>query len=877
MQQVAVQQGLLWRALVVQPLVDEPFPLGEAAPPNADFGLGIESTSLHPLSAVIVEAVHSKDLILGDFLVFQCFNGLFQLIREGFIGINGKDEVAGGEFIGEVLLFGIAKPVLAKELHAVAVADSLGRIGGMRVNNDNLIGNILNGVKALRNFLLLVEGDDDDRNAVHCRKFSAKLGFFSYFCGLFEKMHVGIPIWMLVVSLLAGLAAATVLYFRNKKQHYGKVLTAILFALRTLMVGLVVLLLFNPLIRQKFSSVETPTIILAHDNSSSITLCKDSTFYKNDYLTQFGQFRKDLNDHFNVDEYLFGEEVRDFDQLDFSDQLTDLSSLFRTMDRRYYKRNVGVVLLFSDGIYNRGFEPELVAEKFPFPVHSVVLGDTVSYPDLAIRDVHYNKVVSLGATFPVRVTVTARDMAGQKAQLVLKENGRIIEKRDINIPSNRFSKEIDFMLDAERKGVMQIDLELGGVAGEEQLQNNVRHIFIEVLDQKYKILCVANAPHPDLASLRSVLNDNYEVDFCFGKETLPDFEKYDLIILHQVPSARTDLAALKSQLDRNAKLPVFFILGGETDVQSLSKLQQVFDLRKGATNTMLDVKAHANPSFSTFTMDTKEVEKTAKFPPLAMPHLEINTLKSHDDLLLQEVMGVKSGLPLLSFANDGRKMAFLFGTNVWRWRLFEYYQTKGHAVFDEMFSKSLKYLLLSSNDGSAIYAKETYYSNEPVIITAELRNPSNELVTDPEMTIQIVNKLTNEAYDYTFSKRDHDYELNAGILPEGLYYYKVQAQMGDRMISLGGSFSVVSLGIEAQQLTADAERMRSLARLTNGNFYSAQQLTQLMEDLHKDTRITSVEHHESRFEDLIHSKWIFFVLIGLAAVEWLLRKMFGSY
>ena len=682
---------------------------------------------------------------------------------------------------------------------------------------------------------------------------------------------------MLALSMLAGLAAATLLYFRNKKQHYGKALNAILFVLRTLMVGLVVLLLFNPLIRQKFSSVETPTIILAHDNSSSVVLCKDSVYYKKDYQTQFEQFRKDLNADFQVDEYLFGEEVRDFEQLDFSDQLTDLSSLIKTLDRRYYKRNVGAVLLFSDGIYNRGFEPELVAENFPFPIHTVVLGDTVSYPDLAIRNVHYNKVVSLGATFPIRVTVAARDLAGRKAQLTLKESGRLIEKRDIEIPSNRFSKEIDFMLDATKKGVMAIDIEVSGIAEEEQLLNNVRHIYVEVLDQKYKLLCVAASPHPDLGVLRSVLNDNYEVDFCFGKETLPEFSNYDLIILHQVPSAHMDFNALKAQLDKNVKLPVFFIVGNDTDRDMLCKLQNVFALHSGATNTLMDVKAHQNTAFSTFTFDSKSEQLIAKYPPLALPHVEINALKSHDDLLLQEVMGIKSGLPLLTFANDGRKMAFLFGTNVWRWRLFEYYQTKGHAVFDEMFSKSLKYLLLSSNDGSAIYAKETYYSNEPVIITEELRNPSNELVTDPEMTIQIVNKLTNETYDYTFSKRDHDYELNAGILPEGLYYYKVQTQMGDRMISVGGSFSVVSLGIEAQQLTADSERMRSLARLTNGNYYSAQQLTQLLEDLHKDTRITSVEHHESRFEDLIHSKWIFFVLIGLAAVEWLLRKMFGSY
>ena len=79
-------------------------------------------------------------------------------------------------------------------------------------------------------------------------------------------MNIGIPIWMLALSLLAGLAAATLLYFRNKKQHYSKALNVILFALRTLIVGLVVLLLFNPLIRQKFSSATSSIYLrkLAH-------------------------------------------------------------------------------------------------------------------------------------------------------------------------------------------------------------------------------------------------------------------------------------------------------------------------------------------------------------------------------------------------------------------------------------------------------------------------------------------------------------------------------------------------------------------------------------------------------------------------------------
>ena len=155
--------------------MDDAFPFGEASSPDADFGLGIEATALHPLTTIVVEAFHGEDLVLSDFLVFQRFDRLFQFVRERFVGIDGEDEVAGGEFVCKVFLFGVAEPVLAEELHAVAVADSLGRIGGMAVNDDDLVGDILNGVKALRDFLLLVKGDDDDRNAVHCRKFSAKV------------------------------------------------------------------------------------------------------------------------------------------------------------------------------------------------------------------------------------------------------------------------------------------------------------------------------------------------------------------------------------------------------------------------------------------------------------------------------------------------------------------------------------------------------------------------------------------------------------------------------------------------------------------------------------------------------------------------------
>ena len=647
--------------------------------------------------------------------------------------------------------------------------------------------------------------------------------------------------------------------------------------LRVLMLGILAVLLINPYLRHQTSVVEQPMVVLAHDNSASLVLTGDSAFFKEEYPQRLSKFCEDLGSDFQVHEYQFGQEVREFDKLDYSDQLTDISALLQSVQRRYYKRNVGAVLLFSDGIYNRGFDPSLTAEKTAFPIHTIVLGDTLTVSDLQVKDVHYNKRVSLGSTFPLRVMAGAVDCAGEQAVLTVSVDGRQVARQELEISSNRYSKEVDFMLDADTKGVRQIEIEIGGLEGESQRLNNVKRIFVEVQDQKYKVLCLADAPHPDLGALKSVLNDDCEMDFVFGHNEIPSLAGYQLLLLHQTPSRQTDIEALIAQLESNKKIPMLVVVGNSTSVETLGKLQRAIEIRRGVANTLLDVKGSVNPAFGTFTLSDLLREKVGKYPPLAMPHLEINPLLTHDDLLLQEVLGVKSGQPLLTFVKGERKMAFLFGTNIWRWRLYNYYQDHNSKVFDELFSKTLKYLMLNADDGLSVFAKEEYFSNESVAFSAELRNPSNELVTEPDINLQIVNKKTGESYDYTFAKREHDYELNAGVLSEGVYTYRAQTALVGQTLTASGSFAVVALGIEAQQLTADVALLRSLSTATDGKCYTVEQLPQLLDDLKNDPRITSVEHHETRFEDLIHSKWIFFVLLGLAALEWVLRKMFGSY
>ena len=89
--------------------------------------------------------------------------------------------------------------------------------------------------------------------------------------------------WIFVIAILFGLCFASLLYLFNKKQHYSKSLTLLLFTLRFISVSFIIVLFFNPYIKIKQKTVEPSTIIIAQDNSKSLILTKDSSFYKNEY------------------------------------------------------------------------------------------------------------------------------------------------------------------------------------------------------------------------------------------------------------------------------------------------------------------------------------------------------------------------------------------------------------------------------------------------------------------------------------------------------------------------------------------------------------------------------------------------------------------
>ena len=688
--------------------------------------------------------------------------------------------------------------------------------------------------------------------------------------------------WSVIFALAIGAVYASLLYLFSKK--YGRGLTVLLFALRTIVVATVVMLFINPYIKQKTYKIEQPIVVIAQDNSESIILNKDSVFYKTKYPKLVDSLVEVLEKDYDVEELFFGAAVipsaEGARKPLFTEQFTNISAALSTISRQFYKKNVGAVLLLSDGIVNQGVNPELSIENYPFPIYAVTLGDTVAYPGMTIKEVRYNKTVQANMLFPLRVTANATNFKGHDMNVIVKMDGADVENIVVPVTSNRFSKTFDFNIDSGDEGVKNISIFLTPVEthGRASLQRDAachvqsRRVFITVTDKKYRVLCVAGAPHPDIAAIKSALDDHFEFETFFDDGTSNVFVganndlplQFDLIILHNSFEWTRRATSLQ--------IPSLSIISSNFEL--FNESQDIIKITRGAANTNLDVRGRFNDSFGLFTLNSDIKNELKSYPPLALPHCEIAFNAHHDDVLLMNIMDLETPNPFLAFStdNDGNKHAFLFGTGCWRWKLYEYFHHHNNDGFNELFSKTVKYLLTEKDKELTINHKDSYLNTEQIVFTAELRNPSRELINEPDLQISI-----NNAYDYVFSKGDNNYNLNIGMLPEGIYNYRAHTSFGGVEYNASGTFTVESLGVEAQDLTADVERMRSLAMQTGGRHYYVTDIQQVISNLENDERITSIAREETRYDDLINLKWLFFSILALITIEWMLRKMFGVY
>lgn len=686
-------------------------------------------------------------------------------------------------------------------------------------------------------------------------------------------------LWLAPLCVLLGAGAAWLLYRGTREKNgWGPGLQWTMGTFRAAVIALLAFFLLEPMVRILLREVRKPIVVLAHDDSSSLLATGDSVAFKATYAKALADLRDQLGDRYDVRAFSYGSSVDDGLRFGQRENQTDIDQLFRTVYDRFAGPDLGAVVIDGDGIYNRGRDPRVGAERLGVPVYAIMLGDTTVRPDLVLRDVEHNRIAYLGNEFPLLVRLRADHLRGKATHLSVMHNGKEVAGKDLAINADPLLAEVPLMIKAEAAGIQRYTVSLRPVPGEVSTANNVQDLYVDILDDKRKVLILERAPHPDVAAIRAALADldGFTVEVAPAGTFTGKVEGYDLVILHQLPSPALNIQPLLQQImQRN--IPTWTIVGLQSDLKQVDAMGPGVAIQ-GRSGSYSDVQAAVSENFPLFTLEPEDERAYARFPPLQVPFAQYSLGRSATALMDQRIGSVRTAYPLFAFqANTERRTAITCGEGLWRWRLADMEQNNTNGHFDKLVRKTIQFLALKQDKSRfRVHGEREFAQNDRVILDAELYNASLEPVNAPEATITMKDENGHELA-YTFSRSGTGYHLDAGSLPAGRYTWIAGATLAGERLSAKGEFLVKPLMAERMNTVADHGLWENIAARTGGIATLPQDMGRIAQALKERPEMADRSYSRASFSDLIGLRWLFLPLLLLLTVEWSLRRWGGSY
>jgi len=692
-----------------------------------------------------------------------------------------------------------------------------------------------------------------------------------------NSFFAGTSILYFIGCLALGVLYAWLLYRGNKnldkKLRYG------LTAIRIIAVSAIAWLVFAPLIKTLNYTLDKPIIIIGQDNSLSVGQVKAAGFNQRLYEQNLKALNDKLSDKYDVKTYNFSDSVGD--GFDFKNQgkLTDASAFLEKIKDEYTNRNVGAIVLATDGIFNHGGNPLYSINQINAPVYTIALGDSIPKRDVLLSNVNYNNIVYLDDDFTIEVQVQAFQSDKENTALTVSQNGAKVEQQNIAITGNSFVKTVSIRLHASKIGVQKYTVQLGVLPNEITTRNNSQTFYVEVIDGRQKVLLAAAAPHPDLGVLKEAisLNKHYEAKLALADDlNSTDPSKFDLIVLYQLPDAQNISASFLQKVTA-LKKPIWYILGAQSNVNAFNQIQSQVNL-SSANGSVQEVYPDFANDFTSFNLSEEDKKQFSAFDPLLMPFGRLTVNASANPVFNQRIGKVSRQQPLLFFTNEnGLKASYLMGEGLWRWKLSAAENESEQSSLNGLISNTVQYLSVKDDKRKfkVFTSKSAYDENESIQFNATLYNESYQPVNESEVSLQVKNEA-GKIFNYVFSKTEKGYQLDAGAMPSGNYSYVANALLGGKKFTAAGSFYVNALIAEYQQTTANHQLLNTISKQSNGRLFMPADLLRIADEILKNENIKTISYEDRKYDELINLKWLFGLIVILLSVEWFLRKRNGE-
>lgn len=199
-------------------------------------------------------------------------------------------------------------------------------------------------------------------------------------------------------------------------------------------------------------------------------------------------------------------------------EATRLGEAFSELRGRYAGRDLGAVIVLSDGIDTGRIgagpldgETRAAVKALAAPVHTVLI-DEPMLKDLSIATVLADDFAFVRTPIKLEAIVRQSGLSNREVEVSLSRDGRLVDATTVRLKGDRSEVKVSFPFTPDRPGNFVFTIETPVLAGEALASNNRQVFTIKVIRDRVRVLHVCGRPSWDERFLRSLLRLNPNVD-----------------------------------------------------------------------------------------------------------------------------------------------------------------------------------------------------------------------------------------------------------------------------------------------------------------------------------------------------------------------------
>jgi len=706
----------------------------------------------------------------------------------------------------------------------------------------------------------------------------------------------GSHIFPALLPLIGGL-----IYYIYRRTHPagGNLERFLLIGLRCAAVGLLLLILAEPVLELWKKQVVRPLFLLLVDTSNSMATQEEGVRRLDRVAQMLGheEWGRALEGAV-VRTWGFSEEpyslpLDGLDGLGVGGKATDLSrALTTSLDQVSERDHLRGIILVSDGIHNLGPDPVRTAADIGTPVYALAVGERENPADIQIVQAGAVGVGYVGQRLNIQAEVRAWGYAGRDVELQLYEGERLVDRQQIALGKESQARRVAFEIRPEAAGAHIYRLSIPPIEGELFRDNNEALVFVRVLEERIQVLLMAGGPSPDLAFMQRALaaDSNIVVDSRVQKDGAVfyqgagdvewDFEDRDVAVLldvgeeflageiaHQIREEVQEGMGLLfvggsktfREWDRSGPLAAVLPVEIESSRRSFSDREISLQLSpEGGHHPVVRLQT-----------ETEGSDPWRQLPPLP-GYLPVYQRRQHAIPLIEGVEGTHPPIIVAGRSGEGKVVAAL-SASFWRLDLLSSGVEGRPQTIREFWRNAVKWLAIQTQEGRVRVStsRQIYRSGEQIVFAAQV---FDELLRPQEgASVQIF--LDQKGGGFQLLEQGQGrYRGDWTGLEPGEYAYKARAYAGETPIGADeGRFIVERHSIESIDVRADLSSLSEMARVSGGRLRPLADWREMLDLLPLQKRL--VEEKETL--SLWGQNWVLALVVGLLALEWILRKRRG--